>query len=250
MGAKQGGIPPAIPVAFPPIPKPVSTCKARVAAMDSALDEELERLEKLERLKVHYGWTDDSAEYLKALKQIKQAGRDGRAGALRKDEKGGVFQGRSWQPRLPAPDKWAFVGKANAKSFEQAKPLLQKVHKGKWVNYRHAPNSKAEEKKPTIRYITRHEADGDFHARLVDNLDGTFRVDIPHWDPSEVEDSELEDSAQAEAAGASATKEKQPKPAAKPAAAPQKKKRAPPPPPSAPDPPPSGKRTRGAAPRE
>ena len=219
--------------------------------MDAALDEEIELLEKLARLQQLHGWADDHPAYKKALAQIKKEGTVARSQV-------GVGQGGatgSWQPKMPPPDRWAIVGTGTYPKLEQARVLLKKVDTPttKWVVYRWTPNSKAEGGHPSVRYISKAQANGHRHARLVDLQDGTWRVDVPIWDSKDEESEEEEEQQPVPPAQAASSVSKEKKAAAKPAAktAEPKKKKAPPPPPAvAEEGEPSSKRSRRAPARK
>ena len=114
------------------------------------------------------------------------------------------------------------------------------------MGYRHAPNSKAKDGCKTKRYITKDQADGYHHARLVRMGDGTFKVEVPIWSGEQGEEEEEEEEEKPASSAPAAAPQKEKKKAAqaaKPAAAGGKKK-TPEPPAAVADAPPSAKRTR------
>ena len=190
------------------------------------LGDELAQIEKLDELAEKYGWDTDSKEYLKRLALIQKAGAKALKMAAGPARGGG---GAASHPSFGKPKKWAVVKKEKHANKESARAMLKKEQSGPWVQDGSCPKSKAEGGLPGYRFVNKVAVGGPYLLRLVDLMNGSWRMDRPVFDEKDSdsdEDSDLDADDKPKPSGASgeaATESQEAPEEAAPAAATPKK---------------------------
>ena len=154
------------------------------------LGDELAQIEKLDELAEKYGWDADSKEYLKRLTLIQKAGAKALKMAAGPARGGG---GAASHPSFGKPKKWAVVKKEKHANKESARAMLKKEQSGPWVQDGSCPKSKAEGGLPGYRFVNKVAVGGPYLLRLVDLMNGSWRMDRPVFDEKDSESDEDSD---------------------------------------------------------